>query len=1604
MDQIHILSGTLSKHISHIIHCSDLHIRTGDFDKSRYNDYLYCFEQLFNNLKQLDAVKDNSAIAVFCGDFFQFKNKLDSLSVKIFNMFIQIFTDHKIPLYIIQGNHDFLQNNSQIPDVVSSLLHNNYNPFVHYLDNTGLYQVDNIGFGMVRINDVLQLGNGSGYVENLPKFPSPYKFPQSVQTKIALFHGSFKEAHLFNCKSISNLSIDWIKNAHYDIGLFGDIHKCQIYPNNTYSWDSNTFLWGYSGSLIQQDFGEDTLHHGYLLWDIRKKIVSQISVQSVTTFVNMSLDNDNIICQVSKDKQYPIDIFIKKCMKHTNSHNWLIKFKGDIPINISDNLTNVLKNHNITSSLIKGLHTIIPNCVDNSQSHMIITDVAQYNSQTKWIEYISTIDNQQILEKGWKNWILNPNQIDLKSIIGYYPPILDDLIKKRSNEISKHINLFNSAITNTIQNKKLSFKLIKIEWDYILCYGKDNLFDFNNMRQKLCVINGNNNSGKTSFFETIVLGLYGQEIPSRHNASRSGCVICYRKPKDQKSQIKLTFSIGSNTYHLYRLFNYHTESKETTRLHTKKIYLSSYDNNIIASSVKSVNDWVNNNIGSMENFLLSCMITQSSDANFFNLKSAEQVSFLDEVLHINHVDLMSNIIKQIQLAIVAIQEKTTNLHLQLSNDIKNLSDPTNNIKQLAENSIELQQQHSQIHKQIQDMQINWISSDLFDLNKSSTEIEKNISFFSNQIKLISVDISEQNDLTKQKNIYENELKNLTKPSQSIKSNLNDCLKQLEKLKNLKPIKPLLPQNNYQNKLQEIEKWKTIHSSVINLSLDERNKLSTDTNNRLMSLRESLNRLTFEKPNKPNITLEQYITFEKKLQSITLQIQSLSVPFNSIQYINDFCQNHPLIKPKDDLNEHILKEQLKSEFNKLYDESWKCCSDQILINLLNANNEKNKKLTLNINNKQHEIDLIDQQIENFSNQLDTINDKISCLTMHSKPYISLEEVSQLIKQYEESSCIKQTNTTTIESLNQQIQSFYEHERLNNELDTINHEINQINQQAFPFNPNCSACQKQPWKLRLNQLVQSKEQLTQKLPQIDNNFNLIQKKDQLADLNKWITHFEFLSQRINEYKQIKKDWEQYQIAINQLNILNQQKSHISEQQKQSKKLKTSKKSSLYKLEHNKKQNDVLVQHIQYAVSNRPRWIFMQQQINEINNYNQMKFVYHIYQLYLDLHVNETKQQKLLLDQMQQWNKNYTEINSQISMCERNIKLYSQQIDDLEHYAMLNQEYQETMNHVNNWNKYNQYKIDINNIDYTIHQYRIEEIDKKLKQIQLKLDNSQKLNYWTHIKNCQPIFQERLRLISQNDIISNSIHEKNIELEKYQFIKQQRCEKLLEIDSYKKLIDYMQKLDQQTLFILSTLTQFRTWLYNSILIPKIIAHTNQLVQHITNCSDYILDAQITSDHFNKIVINWSIKSPSGVSTLLKAGGFRQYMFGLIIRIVLTSMEASHLNNSQFFIDEGFTSCDAENLDKIPMFLSNLTELYRDGVCAVSHLQLIKDCADLTVVIEKNKDATTRLYWKQYETQLESDSSINKLKLVKKSKIQQYESSSKIIKPLKLTLKSKI
>jgi len=637
-----------SKIITKIIQLSDIHIRTGNKVYSRYLEYLDVIKKLIIELKKYSY---ENTIVIITGDIFHHKNIIEAHGIDIFNKLIIELTN-LTSVYLIRGNHDYRQdNNINDIDLISALIKNtNYNN-LHYLNETGLYEIGDILVGLVAIQDTLKSGDTSGQVEKLPDFP--WTDVKKYKHTIALYHGII----VSNDRSIYKdpIKIDWINK--YDFGLLGDIHRQHIYNSN---WnkegyyeikEKNKIMWGYSGSLVQQTFGEPINKHGYLLWDLDNSKVYSVDINNINAFCNLlykdKLWYTKVIDNGFKDKYIKFNKFLTKNLHIKNINIQVKNVEGD-----SDEITEILKSNNV--KCIRISNKIINDDSINEKCNTYDTEdsnnIQEYNSVETWYEFVNkniNDENKDILTKfNWKNIIRNPDSllIDTQNI----PNSILEKVNKKNDIITKHICKYLTARDDVLITNILELKYIN--WDWILCYKNDCYYNFENMDKNVMLLNAENGFGKSSFLEIICLGLFGTSIPSRHNKQFSSSIICNKKPKGVASKITTIFKLNDKEYMILRNFN--KKSNDINKLEQKvELFLinkTGNNDNLVSlhSGNKSVCDWITDNIGDSKTFFQSCMHTQNSDNDLFSMSYNEQKTLMDKSLSLQSINILIEIFKK----------------------------------------------------------------------------------------------------------------------------------------------------------------------------------------------------------------------------------------------------------------------------------------------------------------------------------------------------------------------------------------------------------------------------------------------------------------------------------------------------------------------------------------------------------------------------------------------------------------------------------------------------------------------------------------------------------------------------------------------------------------------------------------------------------------------------------------------------------------------------------------------------------------------------------------------------------------------------------------------
>ena len=1336
--------------IKSIYHISDVHIRTGNYEESRYDEYQKVFSNLINEFKKKKDIKDS--IIVVTGDIVHNKSKIESSGINLFNYLFSNLTK-LTKVYIIRGNHDYQQHNQNEIDLLSALINNCNYDNLHYLNQTGTYEIDNIELGVMAINDVLKAGDTSGHVEELPDFPKP----KTDKLKIALYHGIVIDENneFFKSKDIG-INVSWFKE--YDLALLGDIHTQQINNikkgnglNKENRLNENIPIWGYSGSLLQQNFGEDTKNHGYLKWDLEKMKVIKKDINNPYCYYTYKLNEKDKLIKFLDDNDHIKNIKIRFIKSNENNTGHISEIHS------------MLNERNINFKSYYYNNNLFQKDDKTSED----TKLVNYNSPENWYEFIDTnIDKEVIGDYNWKDMLNNPEKLLIDTDM--IPETLREKTEEKNQKLMKYIGKFLASqdIMHNDNNKLL--KLNYLEWAWVLCYGESNYFNFDTMDKNVSLLNAPNGSGKSAFLEIICLSLFGEGIPSRTNKQFSSSIICQQKEKGKTSCVKLIFSLDNEKYMVTRTFLHQNADKN--KLLTKYVELFTINNNeliTLKSGNKAVNEWISINIGNINSFLLSSMLTQNNDQDFFSLKNSDQINLLDKSLSLESVNTFTELLKQTRLVYNNVKDNLESIYLEIKD----------NTKDVNESEVEnYKKQYITTKEKLENLQ-----NKLFDDNKKFANIKEDdikleIEEIKEKIEAIIIDNSgiDINGLYKESGKNANELDNILKIFKDFKIKID---KDGDGICSSSSILGSIIWNNDRKEYKG--------SKVISKTLKE---IETE----FLECKEYFNNINDDEINYTEIKNDK----EVKLNTVLSNLTDINVKLEEYNEIkNDYnARSNELLKSQRDLKNINTT---KSECNKKL-EKYETMKTKI---------DKKKKL-LKKNEKQ-----LETLIENNMKYID-ITDKI--------------------KELEDS-------------------------------------INEIENNEYPFNPDCECCRKQPWKLLLNNLNEQLDTKNVDLKEVNSVFeknkitgdNFSEFKNKLEES---ISKFKSYIETYDEYESNVEYWKKQIIIIDKYNELNNELKQIDEGILENNKLIK---------ESSKKRKKLLTEKTS-----------LENEIEELNNEITLRNEY-------DNWINRK-------------NKNEEDIDWYMWFCN------------------------------NKYEEYQRVKVIKENLDLEINKYKE------------NLENKENKEYWNKILLLKPEWNEINELKKENSRLTNQL---NILSTKYVGLKKDYQESKKDKKRMENIIQILNKISTNILIsehLSKIFLNFRTWLYKNKILPIIISNTNDIIGNISK-NNLEIGVQ-WSDKKNGDTFNWLINDGKNKPSIEKASGFQRFIMGLAIKITLSNLGVSKLRCSQLFIDEGFTSCDKEHLEKVPLFINSLLHLY-GSVLVVSHLQNIKENISIEMNIERDQ-----------------------------------------------------
>ena len=251
--------------INKVYHLADLHIR----NLQRHKEYKQVFKKFLKQVKE-DKIEDS--LIYIAGDIAHAKTEMSPELVHEISWFLTECAKLRETV-LITGNHDCNLNNSHRLDVLTPIIENLGNNRIHYLRDTGIYNIHNLTFVVYSILDDK---------ENWPKGDTV-----DGENKIVLFHGPVNKAQTDIGYTVSSNSFQVDMFDGFDMAMLGDIHKRQTFGEG-YEHIA------YAGSMIQQNHGELLENHGYLLWDIPTRTFTEHHIKNDYGFLTVDVVDGKI--------------------------------------------------------------------------------------------------------------------------------------------------------------------------------------------------------------------------------------------------------------------------------------------------------------------------------------------------------------------------------------------------------------------------------------------------------------------------------------------------------------------------------------------------------------------------------------------------------------------------------------------------------------------------------------------------------------------------------------------------------------------------------------------------------------------------------------------------------------------------------------------------------------------------------------------------------------------------------------------------------------------------------------------------------------------------------------------------------------------------------------------------------------------------------------------------------------------------------------------------------------------------------------------------------------------------------------------------------------
>lgn len=760
---------------------------------------------------------------------------------------------------LINGNHDLSMINESIESTIESML-----TLPEELDKNLIKNIHYLNENKIYKIKGINFGLTTMFSKEITKIINK----DTNELYVGLFHGKVYGAKTDMRYNVTDAECNFRTNdfKDYDIVLLGDIHQHQFL-------DKNKKI-AYPSSLVQKNYGETVKSHGLIIWNLNNLEGKFIEIPNEYCMCKCTLDiNENLISDEN------INLINYKYL------NVRVEYDRDIVNDIY--------------SLEDRIKIKYPN----------LKSITLFNKIK--IEEINKIEKK--------------NKLEIEKISDYIYKHIDNttytneqknLMKKKTEEI-----ILIHSLDNEINMKKI--ELIRMEFDNLFCYGKNNKIDFSKLN-KIVGINGDNGYGKSSIIDALIYCLYQE-------TSKSITKVVNRFKKN--GEIRLFFKMNDELYLIHRKINpknkshinmedilnfikipkeheneiinikYNLDMRETL-IEDKKIILMNGGNKT------ETNKLISEIFGSFEELTENNVLLQDG-VTFINKSIKERKKIIFSIFGIKPIDdfysELTKIMNNIKSDITKEKNKLMSNEdkIKKNNEINLILEKIKILElELEINKIKLDEQFYS-EKKLQEILGDFI--DITELNNKKVQLSLKL----DDAKKI---LEKYNDFFQEKNLNDivrkiDETRNeLTIEQNNITEQKNKIVK-IQVIKNI-DIKKLIITENI-NKIIKLKKEKQILIKELNLLYNDTVNSVTNINKEIITLKNILIKFETSKKILDEYLNENKFLLEHKFNSTCLECEHNKKIHDDINYIgkinqlNNFILNNANVNDKIIINEKIL---------------------------------------------------------------------------------------------------------------------------------------------------------------------------------------------------------------------------------------------------------------------------------------------------------------------------------------------------------------------------------------------------------------------------------------------------------------------------------------------------------------------------------------------------------------------------------------------------------------------------------------------------------------------------------------------------------------------------